>query len=211
MIKARIFAHHNCWASRIGKLFPDENMALNNTLWLEDCHALDVFTVRSDLDGNFDKIIEYLRKEKTISRIKVLERQRNFMAIQVDTLCPQPLAKQVYKNFCFQLAPTILNSEGEIWVLGSENRENIKNLFITLQNMGSARIEYLAPTSYDNINLTDKQRAAFNFAMDAGYYETPRKTSISKLAKAYGLSKTTFSEHLRKTESKILYNFINKK
>jgi predicted DNA binding protein len=211
MLKARITASHNCWASRIGKLFPEEIMSLNNTIWLEDSHALDVFTIRSDNNSNFDKIINFLKSEKTILRIKILERQNNFLAIQVDTQCPQPIARQVYKNYCFQLAPTILNEKGETWTLGSENRENIKKLFETIERMGTAKIEFLAPSSYDNINLTEKQRTAFNFAMFAGYYETPRKINIQQLAKAYGIGKTTFSEHLRKTELKILHNYLNTK
>lgn len=52
--------------------------------------------------------------------------------------------------------------------------------------------------------LSDRQREAFQIAQDRGYYEWPREVSAQKLAAELDLSKTTFLEHLRKAEAKLL-------
>lgn len=52
--------------------------------------------------------------------------------------------------------------------------------------------------------LSERQREAFELAQREGYYQWPRNTSAIDLAEALGVSKTTFLEHLRKAEAKIL-------
>ncbi|WP_338728939.1 helix-turn-helix domain-containing protein [Haladaptatus sp. DJG-WS-42] len=52
--------------------------------------------------------------------------------------------------------------------------------------------------------LTASQRDAFNLARDRGYYQWPRGVSTRELAAEMDVSKTTFLEHLRKAEAKLL-------
>jgi len=183
-------------------------MALNNTIWLEDKHALDIFSVRANSDKNFDKILKYLKNEKTIKHIELMERTPNYMIIQLDTYSPQPLIRHIYNNNCFQLAPTILEKCGESWTLGASSKDNLKRVFDIIKDMGKVKLDFIIPTCFDNINLTAKQRAAFNLARLMGYYELPRKITVTKLANASSISKTAYLEHLRKAEIKILNTFV---
>lgn len=52
--------------------------------------------------------------------------------------------------------------------------------------------------------LTAAQRHAYELARANGYYQWPRGISTRALAELTGVSKTTFLEHLRKAESKLL-------
>lgn len=52
--------------------------------------------------------------------------------------------------------------------------------------------------------LTTRQREAFVLARDRGYYDYPRGTTTRELAAELGISKTTYLEHLRKAEAKLL-------
>jgi len=52
--------------------------------------------------------------------------------------------------------------------------------------------------------LTDKQLRALKVALAGGYYEWPRQSSATECADALGVSQPTFSQHLRKAESKLL-------
>lgn len=52
--------------------------------------------------------------------------------------------------------------------------------------------------------LSTRQREVYEFARERGYYDWPREASASDLAAAFGVSKATFLEHLRKAESKLL-------
>lgn len=52
--------------------------------------------------------------------------------------------------------------------------------------------------------LSDRQREAFRLAQRNGYYGWPRETTARDLAAELGVSKTTYLEHLRKAEEKLL-------
>lgn len=184
-------------------------MALNNTVWLEDIHALDVFSVRGKTDKNFNAILNYLKKEKTIKSVQVMERTKTYMILQLDTYAPQPIIRHIYKNNCFQLSPTLLERGGEVWTVGAPARKNITQVFRYLRTMGRARLTFISSSSFDTITLSEKQRSALNLALYNGYYERPRKITVTKLAKAYGLTKTPFLRHLRDAEIKIITQFAN--
>ncbi|MGI0132485.1 MAG: helix-turn-helix domain-containing protein [Thermoplasmata archaeon] len=52
--------------------------------------------------------------------------------------------------------------------------------------------------------LTRRQREIFDRAMDEGYFDVPRRTSLTALAQRIGVSKSTLSESLAITEFKLL-------
>lgn len=52
--------------------------------------------------------------------------------------------------------------------------------------------------------LTDRQREILDVAVEAGYYEEPRKVTYEDIAERVDLSPATVGEHLRKIEGKTL-------
>ncbi|MBI3334087.1 helix-turn-helix domain-containing protein [Candidatus Pacearchaeota archaeon] len=52
--------------------------------------------------------------------------------------------------------------------------------------------------------LPEKQRQAFRLALKHGYYRWPREADLGKLAQEAGVSVSTFQEHLRKAEARLL-------
>jgi predicted DNA binding protein len=57
-------------------------------------------------------------------------------------------------------------------------------------------------------NLTGKQREALLISYDHGYYKMPRKASLTAIAKTRRIPRTTFEEHLKKAENKIVAGLI---
>lgn len=55
----------------------------------------------------------------------------------------------------------------------------------------------VALDALDAVGLTDKQREALLAAYDAGYFGTPRRTSLEELAEALGVSATAVGNRLR--------------
>jgi len=52
--------------------------------------------------------------------------------------------------------------------------------------------------------LTDKQVRSLLSALEFGYYHIPKKMTAEEIAQKHHVPRTTFEEHLRKAESKIL-------
>ncbi len=64
----------------------------------------------------------------------------------------------------------------------------------------------LAPVDQLFEDLTDRQLAALRLAFESGYYEQPRKTSLRELAERTSVARSTYEEHLRKAENKLITN-----
>jgi predicted DNA binding protein len=64
----------------------------------------------------------------------------------------------------------------------------------------------LAPVDQLFEAVTDRQMAALRLALERGYYEQPRETSLRDLADQTAVARSTYEEHLRKAENKLLTN-----
>ena len=53
-------------------------------------------------------------------------------------------------------------------------------------------------------DLTKKQIQAFLMALELGYYELPKRTTLDQIANVNRIPRSTFESHVRKAESKIM-------
>jgi predicted DNA binding protein len=67
-----------------------------------------------------------------------------------------------------------------------------------------AEEHFLVPGAEIVGGLTHRQREALLLALDAGYYEVPRRATVQDIAQRQGRPRTTFEEHLRKAEGKLI-------
>ena len=58
--------------------------------------------------------------------------------------------------------------------------------------------------------LTARQRFVFDSAMNEGYWESPRRITLSALAELLGVSKSTLSVQLHKIEGVVLIHSLTK-
>ncbi|MFW6435385.1 MAG: helix-turn-helix domain-containing protein [Halovenus sp.] len=58
----------------------------------------------------------------------------------------------------------------------------------------------------DTGKLTEKQRRTLKMALEAGYYEEPRRADLGDLADRTGVSKSAISQRLRAGEAKLVKN-----
>ena len=57
--------------------------------------------------------------------------------------------------------------------------------------------------------LTDRQYEALRVAVEAGYYETPRETTVEEVAAELDCAPGTAAEHLRKVESRVMHHVVS--
>lgn len=57
--------------------------------------------------------------------------------------------------------------------------------------------------------LTSRQLESLRIALDNGYFDQPRGASVEELARETNVSRSTFEEHLRKAENKLIGNTEN--
>lgn len=67
------------------------------------------------------------------------------------------------------------------------------------------KVGYCRPTPNNPLEiLTERQQEILRAALQKGYYEIPRRTSLEVLGDRFGIKPQTVGEHLRKIESKII-------
>lgn len=83
-------------------------------------------------------------------------------------------------------------------------RTDIRDIFEQLETIGTVRLERLVPIERRTRALSDRQREAITLAFENGYYDWPRQTEGVELADRMGVAHSTYLEHLRKAEQKLV-------
>jgi len=125
-------------------------------------------------------------------------------------------SKLIISNFTEKLffqKPVFIDQNGfEYWEFFSFYRDLINKFLIKIQKKCEFfELQKLVKSKLDDIyfphaisKLTDKQKRAFDLAMLNGYYLIPKKITIRELAKLMNITKSTYQNHLKRAESKIL-------
>ena len=119
----------------------------------------------------------------------------------------------------WDIPPVVYREGWESWRVLAWSDRSLREMFREIRTIGELRIVsmrpienlqmekmMLMPASDIFAGLTSKQSNAVLLGLRHGYYSLPSGTDIQRLADGAGLSSSTFSEHLRKAESRILQN-----
>ncbi|MBT3720153.1 hypothetical protein HN789_03445 [archaeon] len=151
-----------------------------------------------------EKFIESLKHDKFIKDIDVKGNQVYVLIEGEDAIT------HAFDASLFFTQPVLLKKGYEYWELGSWNRESLIKFYNKVKKIASIeilRIKQEMPSVFIQHTipkLTNKQRFAVELAIEKGYYEYPRKISVQELAKISKSPRSTFQEHLRKAESKLM-------
>lgn len=81
---------------------------------------------------------------------------------------------------------------------------DLRNIMTELQSVGDTTLGKLVPVGEPTSRLTERQQSAILLALDRGYYAWPREVEARELAEELDIAHSTFLEHLRKAERKLL-------
>jgi hypothetical protein len=168
---------------------------------LDDIRSSPLTGGVNELNTHFDTRVRQIAPE-AVSKEFFLEYNPG------DMICPHLLEQGFVHR-----TPGRIEGGREYWDVCYEGeRSDIEDRIDTITERTGAeiRIRRIRSTEHDTKPvrrldvLTGSQREAFKLARENGYYEWPREASTRELAAEMGVSKTTFLEHLRKAESKLL-------
>lgn len=159
-----------------------------------------------------DSFIKDLEKDKRVHKIEY--NKSFFICVTKETKNreSQRFVHLFYNPLLIRLKPTVIHVDGwEENEVGCFERKHLDEIFKVSEKKYKLKLKYIKQAKIENIGilnvfpkLTDKQKTAIELAVKEGYYEYPRKTEVQKLAKFSKLSFSTFQEHLRRAENKLL-------
>lgn len=170
-------------------------------------------------EENINSFFNDLKKDKQPNKkrrfVIRLEKEGNFfvcITCQYKGIELKKFVHLFYNPKFIHLSPAILRPDGyEEWGIASIDRKDIENLIKVSEKQYNGKVLSLKEIKLKNLGilkilpeLTEKQKQAFDLAVDNRYYEYPRGIELEKLAKIMKISLSTYQEHLRKAEIKLL-------
>jgi len=203
---------HDCFYCTLSREFPDATMVVC-------CNdKKDILEFSSESQRSVEAAIDRLRQTGT--EIERSERGNRVVVVTDRCLCNfhADSETQIHMDLGVLLVSPRVFSGG--WeqrrIIGFDNghvreimrslQENFPTKIISKRPVrGGLMGELFSLTSNQLFGgMTDRQMEAVLLASREGYYTTPRKTTTARLAKAFGTSRATYEEHLRKAENKMI-------
>lgn len=157
-------------------------------------------------DEDLEKLQEEFKAFEYVREVEILE--SGYIRIVVDS-SEFPLAQLVHEVGAFYIYPIRFSEGREICTLIFENKQMLRKVLKQLPydwkivRIGNVNLQF------DLEDLTPQQLRAVNLAIEKGYFEIPKKVNLEELSTQMKISRTTFLEHLRKAEKKILSKYFD--
>lgn len=106
--------------------------------------------------------------------------------------------------------PVVFRDSGAVAFEAVGSSAALRAFHDSLAELGELTIERVAPfeRTRSTSPLTDRQFAALEAAVAAGYYEVPRSGTVADVATALDCAKSTAGELVRKAEATVLRNYV---
>lgn len=203
---------HECPYREISERYPDLTI---REWYLSDCQVIEMTSPEPPTDALLDEITQLGT---------VLHRSVDNAGLHVVTQsCLCSLEDSIITRFeeynCLYQPPTIHRQGWEHYTVIAFDETDVQALLRDLEADRNIEVlsktavteqqiphSMLAPVDQLFEELTERQLAALRLALEHGYYEQPRQTSLRELAEQTSVARSTYEEHLRKAENKLLTN-----
>ena len=209
----RLKARHDCIIGNRCRQFGVTTLGAPFNVFIENgvTHSPQIQTVYGKEEA-VKEFIEDLRKDK---RVKNLEVEGNTVFLIEER--KEKIPATFYNPKLIYVKPVFVDKQGfEYWEVASWKKEIIARFIRGLQKaIKEFEVLKIKQTKLTDIyfphlgpKLTKQQKRALEIALEAGYYEWPKKADLAKLAKAMGVTVQTYREHLKRAEEKLMPNLI---
>jgi len=205
---------HNCTIGNRCEKFQVLSYSIPLGNWREKGYSFT--SERHTLEGAPERIRKFFKDIKKDKRVTSLEISGNTMFFIGKSKGKIP--SSFYTQKMFFTKPVFVNTQGyEFWEVASYDRDVLSDFLKNLEKQNYEALEILKfkNIKLDNIyfpavapSLTEKQKEVFELAIKEGYYDIPKRTDLTKLAKIMKISVATFQEHLKRAEAKIIPKLI---
>ncbi len=212
MHQASFKVRHECPYRDLSERYP----GLSIREWpLQDCQVLEVSAPASGSDDLVDEIQaigDVLHCVEDDGGVNVVARS-----------CRCPLDESIVQRFerhgCIYTPPTVYRHGWEHYTVISFDEEDVLDLLDELDDDREIEVKAKTALEADEIpfssmvstghlfdGVTDRQLDALRLAIDEGYFEEPRATSVAELADKTTVARATYEAHLRKAQNKLVGN-----
>ena len=153
-------------------------------------------------------VLEEMADHEVLTAVEPLQWSDERVLVQFETTRPLLLFSARESGIPIELPMDIADGEAAVEVTGS--RDRLSALGEQLEAFGlSFEVEFVRERVDAERLLTDRQRELLVEAVERGYYDTPRRCTVTELADAVGVAKSTCSETLHRAEDQVVKRFVS--
>ena len=154
-----------------------------------------------------DAVVSAFEAVPETRELNVLGREDDTGLVQFETTEPTLLFPIVGSGIPLEMPFELRNGEA-IWEI-TTSQERLSQLG---EELDALQIQYTVEEIRHHLEtetlLTEKQHSLIKTAEAAGYYESPRTATLTEVAEAAGIAKSTCSETLQRAEGKVIGEFL---
>lgn len=154
-----------------------------------------------------ESVCDEIRTYDSVTDLTVFEAEPEKRRVQVETTVP--LVLTVLQASGVPLKMPVEVTDGKLTLEATVPQRHLSQLGEKLNEYDlSYSVERVQQTVESKPLLTDRQRWLLHEAIDRGYYDSPRETTLTELADALDIAKSTCSEVLHRAEESVLKDFV---
>lgn len=192
------------WVGEVTRSHPDATLSVLSVL-PTDGGGVALVALRDDDAPSVVRDIDDADGVEEVELQRAAEDVREAI-IRVETTDPRLLLPLLDSRLPVEYPVEVTEGAAQLTVAGS--RDRLSSFATALETMG---MDYVVDYVHDAIDaedlLTEGQRELIAAAIRAGYYDTPRETTLTELADQHGIAKSTASERLHRAEGKVIKRF----
>ncbi|WP_254546024.1 helix-turn-helix domain-containing protein [Halomarina pelagica] len=151
--------------------------------------------------------LDAMRAHEGVTALDVVERADDRAVVRFET--PDPLLAFASGMAGVPIEPPVDIRDGEATLTVTLPHERLSTLGTSLDRFGlDHTVEAVYRSAEDDRRLTDQQHRLVALAAERGYYDTPRRCTLTDVAEEVGLAKSTVSEVLHRAEGRLVEHYL---
>lgn len=191
------------WIGDLSREFPDTEIRIL-AAFADDDAGVGLAEITSP---DLAEFVTGMQQHDAVLSLDLLRREDDQALVQFDTNIPLLLLPVRDSGVPLEM-PFTLRDGKAVWELTAP-QDRLSALADQLDEFGIPyTVDQIQQHVGDEPLLTERQRRLLEAAAEAGYYDTPRRCSLTELAEEVGLAKSTCSETLHRAEEKVVKQFL---
>jgi predicted DNA binding protein len=213
VVDARMRIHHPCPYCDISSEFPETLLLL----WCDN--RRDVFLISAPEPSELRRVVSALRTSFHARPLLVDGREALVIVPDFEWADPPSVTGLARKMGVWVLHPVVYFAGKETYRFVAPTKRELGRLITRVRRLGD--VEVLSVSDRRDLGgirdlpnaavhffegLTDRQARSLVAAFEGGLFDVPARASWDEIARREGLSRSTFGEHLRKGQLRLLAN-----
>ena len=192
------------WIADVSREFPDTGFRVLAAVPGESAGFALVRVTARDADA----VLSAMEGHDALTAVSVMAREDGVVTARVETDAPLLLLAAKRSRLPIEMPLDIEDGVAEVEVTGEHER--VAEMGRRLREVG---LEFEVERVRQRVNparlLTDRQRELLLAAVDLGYYDVPRRATLTEVADHVGIAKSTCSETLQRVQRTVIREFVD--